>query len=145
MFQDKTRNDYVDELCQSNSNIDRELVSSIGWLPLVSLAQIFYLGIFIQFRVCIQVCYKGCIFLLKLPYLKKKSCWQFFCLFWPYLCTCSRHRNLQKIWIQILQIFVLIFLMILRQKIWGSVCIRICKRFLDSGAVCPTIDQAKKS
>jgi len=33
----KTRNDYVDELCQPNSNIDRELVSSIGWLPLVSL------------------------------------------------------------------------------------------------------------
>ena len=41
MFQDKTRNDYIDELCQPNSNIDPELVSSIGWLPLVSFVQIF--------------------------------------------------------------------------------------------------------
>ena len=40
---DNTRNDYIDELCQPNSNIDPELVSSIGWLPLVSFAQIFYL------------------------------------------------------------------------------------------------------
>ena len=35
------------------------------------------------------------------------------------LVTCSRHRNLQNIQIRILQIFVLIFLMILQQTIWG--------------------------
>ena len=33
------------------------------------------------------------------------------------LLTCSRHRNLQNIRIRILQIFVLIFLMILQQTI----------------------------
>ena len=48
MFQDKTRNDYIDELCQPNSNIDPELVSSIGWLPLVSFVQIFLVY---QFKV----------------------------------------------------------------------------------------------
>ena len=62
MFQDKTRNDYVDELCQPNSNIDRELVSSIGWLPLVSLAQIFYLYLFNLEFVSIQVCLKDVSF-----------------------------------------------------------------------------------
>ena len=62
MFQDKTRNHSVNESCLPNSNIDPELVSSIGWLPLVSLAQIFYLYLFNLEFVSIQVCLKDVSF-----------------------------------------------------------------------------------
>ena len=57
----------------------------------------------------------------------------------------KRYRNLQNIRIQILQIFVLIFLMNLHWTIWGKYYIKIQERLCDTGAIVPTFEQAKKS
>ena len=57
--------------------------------------------------------------------------------------TCSRHQNLQNI--QILQIFIFIFLMNLQQTICGKYQVKIQERLCDSEVIGATFDQAKKS
>ena len=57
--------------------------------------------------------------------------------------TCSRHRSLQKFEFQLSKFFVLIFLMILQQTIWGIYYIRKKERFCDSKVIDTTFDQAK--